>query len=276
MELGRINDLTILRETSVGLFLGDDKDNEVLLPTKYVPDEWDIDDEISVFVFRDSENRPIATTDTPKIEAGGFALLKVVHNTRVGSFVDWGMDKDLLVPYRHQHEDLVEGESYMVYMWLDAVSDRLIGATKLHPYLRSVKDELNVSQSVEIIFWENTDIGTKVIVNNRFKGMVYSNELFEDVVIGERKRAFVKNIRPDGKLDISLKPLGYAAISDETEKILQILRKNGGQLDLNDKSDPADISAALQMSKKSFKKAIGALYKARQIEISGNGIKLLN
>ena len=274
MELGNINELEILRETSVGLFLGDKDGNEVLLPQKFVPDDWEMDETLEVFVLRDSENRVVATTETPKILVNQFAFLKVIHNTRVGSFVNWGLDKDLLVPYGEQEQTFVEDESYVIYMHLDEKTDRLVGTNKFVKYLSEEIEDLRVNQEVDIIAWEENEVGMKVIINHMFRGIVYNDEIFEEFEVGDAKKAYVRRIREDGRVDITLKKMGYEHISVEADKIEAILRRNGGSLPLNDKSNPDDIYEALDMSKKSFKKAIGALYRARVITIESDGIKL--
>lgn len=274
MKLGEINKLKILRETSVGLFLGDEYGNDVLLPNKFVPREYQLDDLLNVFIFRDSDNRITATTQTPKILLNEFAYLEVKANTEVGSFVDWGLDKQLLVPFREQKVPLELGKKYIVHLYLDSKSDRLVATTHVHKFLEETAEGLADGDAVDILFNEKTTLGWNVIVNNRFKGLVYADDVFKEVRFGYRQKAYVKKLRHDGKLDITLQKQGYAVVEPNADKILKLLRVTGGFLNLNDNSDPEEIKARLQMSKKVFKKAIGSLYKEKIISLEPNGIKL--
>jgi predicted RNA-binding protein (virulence factor B family) len=274
MQLGQINKLKILRETSVGLFLGDEEGNDVLLPNKFVPREYQLDDMLNVFVFRDSDARITATTQQPKIKLKEFAYLEVVANTEVGSFVDWGLDKQLLVPFREQRIPLELGKKYIVYLYLDSKTDRLVATTHFNKFLEETAEGLTDGDAVDVLFNEKTDLGWNVIVNNRFKGLVYADEVFKEVRFGYRQKAYVKKLRHDGKLDISLQKQGYSAIEPNADKILKLLRTTGGFLNLNDNSDPEEIKARLQMSKKVFKKAIGSLYKDKVITLEEKGIRL--
>lgn len=275
MQLGKINTLKILRETSVGLFLGDDEGNDVLLPNKFVPKVYRIDDMLNVFIFRDSDNRITATTQIPKILLNEFAYLEVVANTEVGSFVDWGLDKQLMVPFREQKVPLDMGKKYIVHLYLDKRTDRLVATTNIHKFIEESAYGLKDGDTVDVLFYEKTQLGWNVIVNNQFKGLVYDNDIFKTVKFGFRTRAYVKKIRPDGKLDITLQKQGYAVVEPNADKILKLLRMTGGYLNLNDNSDPEEIKEKLQMSKKTFKKAIGALYKDRIIKLEPYGIRLI-
>lgn len=275
MQLGKINTLKILRETSVGLFLGDDEGNDVLLPNKFVPKVYRIDDMLNVFIFRDSDNRITATTQIPKILLNEFAYLEVVANTEVGSFVDWGLDKQLMVPFREQKVPLDIGKKYIVHLYLDKKTDRLVATTHIHKFIEESAYDLKDGDTVDVLFYEKTQLGWNVIVNNQFKGLVYDNDIFKTVKFGFRTRAYVKKLRPDGKLDITLQKQGYAVVEPNADKILKLLRMTGGYLNLNDNSDPEEIKEKLQMSKKTFKKAIGALYKDRTIKLEPNGIRLI-
>jgi uncharacterized protein len=274
MKLGQMNTLNILRETSVGLFLGDEYGNDVLLPNKFVPAKYQIGDKLKVFVFLDSDERITATTQQPKIRLGEFAYLEVKANTPVGSFVDWGLDKQLMVPFKEQKIPLVEGRRYIVYLYLDAKTDRLIGSTQIHRFIEETSEGLNQGDEVDILFYDKTNLGWNVIVNNRFKGLVYADEVFKEVRFGYRQKAYVKKLREDGKLDITLQKQGYSHVEPNADKILKLLRTTGGFLNLTDNSDPEEIRQRLQMSKKTFKKAIGSLYKERIIKLEENGIRL--
>lgn len=277
MEIGRYNELTILRLTSVGLYLGDDKDQDVLLPNKYCPEEYNIADTIKVFVYRDYEDRRIATNLTPKVILDEFAFLQVTHVSDVGAFMDWGLEKDLMVPFREQRQDMVEGRWYIVYLDLDEETDRLFASNRLNRYLQN--EELFVSQGeeVDIMVMQKTDLGYTVIVNHEHQGLVFNNEIFKELNIGEQLKGYIKEIREDNKLDISLQPIGYTNFNDKNCEIIhQSLVENNGFIALNDKSSPEDISKEFGISKKAFKKSIGSLYKERKITIEEDGIKLIN
>ncbi|RZJ31648.1 MAG: GntR family transcriptional regulator [Flavobacterium sp.] len=277
IQIGTDNTLTILRSTKVGLFLGSDVEGEeILLPNKYVPKQFQIGQEVTVFVYLDHEERPVATTLEPKIYIDEFALLKVNYTNQLGAFMDIGLEKDLFVPFREQARPMEKGKRYLVYMFLDEKSGRLVGSSKTNQFLNN--DDLKVSQfdEVDLIISHITDAGINVIVNERYKGLLYKNEVFDDSIKpGQRMIGYVKNIRPDNKLDIMLSKPGYENVEPNAEIILEELRLNRGFLRLNDESHPEDIKTVLKMSKKTFKKAIGALYKQKLIEIREDGIHLI-
>jgi len=275
IEIGKYNTLRILRETSVGLYLGDESGEDVLLPNKYCPVDFKLDDEIEVFVYRDHEERKVATNITPKIFLNEFALLQVTAVTDVGAFLDWGMEKELMVPYREQRQKLEKGRWYVVYMDIDKKTDRLFASNKLEKHLKN--DELTVEEGdkVNLVVMQKTDLGYTVIINNRHKGLVYENEIFKKLNIGDKLTGFVKEIREENKIDISLQPIGYRnAIDPNCELIHKKLAENNGYLAVTDKSSTEEISSQFGISKKAFKKAVGALYKQRKITIEPTGIKL--
>ncbi|PHQ60129.1 MAG: GntR family transcriptional regulator [Maribacter sp.] len=275
INLGELNTLTILRDTSVGLFLGDDNDNDVLLPIKYMPESYEIGDELTVFCYLDYDERPIATNLDPEIMVDEFQLLKVVEVNEYGAFLDWGLEKHLLVPFREQRTKMKEGQWYVVYCYLDQQTNRLVASNKLDNFLSN--DTLTVKENdvVELVVTRLTDLGWEVIINNKHKGLVYANEIFKKIAVGNNTKGVVKKIRSDNKIDISLQPLGEKILEPAAAKIYEILMDHGGFLGLHDKSDPRDIKEELQMSKKTFKKGIGTLYKARKIEIREDGIHLI-
>lgn len=275
LNLGQFNTLTALRETDNGIYLVDEDMNEVLLPNIYVPKEIKKDDTIEVFLYNDSEDRAIATTLIPIVQLHEYALLKAKVVNDIGAFFDWGLTKDLLVPYSQQAKEIIEGRSYVVYLYLDELTERLVGSTKIKNSFKDIPVDLAVGDEVNILAWGKSDLGISVIVNNMYRGMLFENELFEEIIYGDRKTAYVKNIRPDNKIDVSLNRLGYAAVDDNTQRVIDELNANNGFLDLHDKSSPDDIYEQLGMSKKIFKKVIGALYKQKQIEITDKGIKLV-
>ena len=275
MKIGEFNLLAAKRRTLNGYYLVDNKDVEVLLPNKYVPAGMKPDDEISVFIFKDSEDRLTATTIEPKILLNEFAFLEVVDVNPVGAFLDWGLEKDLLVPYSEQSEKMKVGSSYPVYLYLDEKTQRLAASGKTNKFLE--KDEITVEkdQEVELLICNSTDLGINVIINDVHNGLLYDNELFQAVIPGERVIGYVKNIRPDNKIDVSLQKQGYINVEPNAKKILQKLKDNNGYLNITDKSDPMIILAKLEMSKKLFKKAIGSLYKQRLVRIEKDGIYLV-
>ncbi|CAI8195578.1 MAG: Conserved virulence factor B [SAR116 cluster bacterium] len=272
--LGKFNTLEILRDTSVGLFLGDGDGTDILLPNKYVPEQWEIGDKLSVFCYLDHEERPVATNIEPYVQRDCFALLRVVEVNAIGAFLDWGLEKHLLVPFKEQRSKMQEGQSYVVYCYLDELTFRLVGSNKLDKFLDNSNAAFETGDRVEALVTRKSDLGWDVIVNNQFKGMVYENEVFKQIAVGDRMTAYVKQQREDHKLDISLQALGVAVLEPSAKQILTLLEAHKGFLPLHDKSDPQEIKAYLEMSKKVFKKAIGTLYKNREIRISTDGIYL--
>lgn len=276
IQLGVVNRLRVNRSMPQGLYLISlTGDEEVLLPNRYVTTEMEIDQEVEVFVYTDSEDRVVATTQTPKIQLNEFAYLKVVGVSPFGAFLDWGLEKDLFVPFRNQISKMEEGKSYIVYLYEDEDSDRLVGTSKYGAYLESAVEGLAVGDEVHLMVEAQSDLGVKMIVNGKYKGLVYTNELFKRLQQGMQTTGFVKKIREDGKLDISLEPLGHLSIEPNAEKLLSILKMNKGKLNLTDKSDPELIKSFLQMSKKNFKKALGTLYKQRLVNLHDNYIELV-
>lgn len=277
IEIGKYNTLEILRQTKVGLFLGNGNEAEdILLPTKYVPKQFEIGDELAVFVYLDHEERPVATTLKPYILLNEFALLRVNYTNRVGAFMDWGLEKDILVPFKEQAREMEKGKRYLVYLYLDEKTNRLVTSSKTNQFLDNEDLTVEKGEEVDLIVSHITDLGINVIINGRHKGLLYKDEVYDDSIrTGDKLRGFIKNIRPDHKIDVSLQKQGYENVEPNADKILLELKANRGFLRLNDDSHPEDIKAVLQMSKKTFKKAIGALYKERMIDIKEDGIHLL-
>ena len=276
IELGKFNRLEILRQTSVGLFLGDDTGEEVLLPNKYSPEKFNIGDTIEAFVYRDHEERKIATTLTPKILLHEFALLKVNAVDSIGAFMDWGLEKDLLVPFKEQRQRMVAGRWYVVFMDMDHETDRLFGTNKIEKKLHNDFLSVKEGDEVDLLVFHKTELGYSVIVNNMHKGLVYENEVFRKLNIGDTLKGYIKKIRENNKIDVSLRPQGYGKYNDSnSETIYQMLLENDGFLAFGDGSSPDEIHARFGMSKKEFKKAIGALYKDRKIILEPDGIRLI-
>ncbi len=271
IELGRINNLEILRDTSVGLFLGDEEGNDVLLPNKYVPASYEIGDKIKVFCYLDYDERPVATTLEPDIMLGEFRLLQVAEVNEFGAFMEWGLEKHLLVPFREQRVKMKEGQWYVVHCYLDERSGRLVASNKLDKFLSNENIDLKEWEQVDLVVTRQTDLGWEVIVNERHKGLVYFNEVFKPINIGDVIPGCIKTIRKDNKLDISLQPLGAKVLEPAANKIFEVLQAHGGFLPLHDKSAPEEIRDMFQMSKKTFKKGLGTLFKERKIKLEPDG-----
>lgn len=275
MEIGKIQRLEINREVDFGCYLTDGED-EVLIPAKYLPEEYEIGDEIEVFVYTDHMSRPIAVTRMPMGQVGDIVGLEVKQVTDFGAFVDNGLEKDLLIPKKEQHVDLVEGNSYTVKILLDFKTDRMIGSTKIGTFVSEVTDgSFEVGDEVTLVIWQRTDLGFKVIINGEFVGLVYKNEIFETIRLGENRKGYIRHIREDGKIDVSLQKQGYEAVTDASDQILAAIEEDGGVLALGDKSPSEDIQERFGISKKNFKRVLGGLYKAGKIEITDFEVRLI-
>lgn len=277
IEIGKHTTLTILRETDPGLYLGVDQEAEevVLLPHKYKPETYKIDDEIKVFIYLDYDERPIATTLEPFVELNGFGYLRCADVTKHGAFMDWGLEKHLFVSFKEQARPMKVDNWYIVYMYLDDQTTRLAGSSKTNQFLQNENLTVQTYEEVNILVTHLTDKGANVIINGVHKGLIYLEDIFEDIRTGDRLKAFVKKIREDNKIDIVLQPPGYRSIEPNAQYILEELKAAGGFIPLHDKSNPDTIKDTLGISKKSFKKAIGSLYKDKQIVIKEDGIELL-
>lgn len=275
IKIGKYNTLRIDRTSDFGLFLEDTDGEDVLLPKKYVTPDMEIGEMLRVFVYNDSEDRIVATTLEPYVTADEFAYLEVKEVTNIGAFMDIGLEKDLLVPFRNQQSRMTPGKSYLVYVYLDETTERLVGTEKIYRYLSLEPTDINPGDDVSLLIGDKTDLGYFTVVDEKYHGLLYENELYRDIKPGDRKLGFVKNIRPDGKIDVTLEKPGYEKVEPNAQLILNHLRANKGFLPLSDKSDPAEISALFPMSKKTFKRAVGHLYKQRMIEIRDEGISLV-
>ncbi|WP_420322394.1 S1 RNA-binding domain-containing protein [Flagellimonas sp.] len=275
IALGNYNTLKILRSTSVGLFLGDDEGTEILLPNKYVPHDFQIDDRLEVFCYLDNNERPIATTLKPFVVRDNFAFLKVVEVNDFGAFVDWGLEKHLLVPYREQNGRMEEGKKYVVHCYLDEESFRLTGSGRVERFLSNNDLDYQANQEVDILVYRRTPLGWEVIIENKNKGLVFETDVFKPMAIGDRLKGYIKNVREDNKIDVALQPIGAKMLEPTAQMIFEKLQQSGGYLPLHDKSSPDEIKSELHLSKKSFKKAIGILYKERKITIDPDGIRLV-
>ncbi|WP_435625497.1 CvfB family protein [Flagellimonas sp.] len=274
IELGNYNNLKVLRSTRIGLFLGDSEGTEVLLPNKYVPEDFEIDGELEVFCYLDNNERPIATTLKPIIKRGGFAYLEVKEVGAYGAFLDWGLEKHLLVPFREQQVRMEEGKKYVVHCFLDQESFRLVGTSRLNRLLSNTGFPFEVNTEVNLLVYRKTPLGWEVIIENQYKGLVFESDVFQPLGVGKRLKGYIKNVRPDNKVDVTLQPIGVSMMESTATLVYEKLEENNGFLPLHDKSTPEEIKEALQVSKKAFKKAIGNLYKAKKIRIADDGIHL--
>ncbi len=274
LKLGDWNNLEIIKRVPFGFYLKQGS-LEILLPTKYTNDSMKVGDFIDVVIYTDSNDRLIATTLTPKVLVNTFASLRVEDVNPIGAFVDIGLEKHLLVPKSMQVSNLIVGKNYIFYVYADKLTNRLIATEKIDKYLETEHIDLQLNEEVELLTYKATPLGYKVVVNNMYCGMLYHNEIFEPISVGYAARGYVKQIREDGKLDITLQSQGIDNLLDAQEKIISKLKSAKGYLNLNDTTDATEIKNALQMSKKSFKRAIGMLYKEQRIVFEGEGIRLV-
>ncbi|MEO6346882.1 MAG: S1-like domain-containing RNA-binding protein [Aquaticitalea sp.] len=275
INIGEYNTLEIIREAEQGLYLADVEGEEVLLPNRYVPKEFKIWEKMDVFVYLDNEERPVATTDKPHVTKGEFAVLRCSEVAPFGAFLDWGLVKELFCPFKEQAFKMKRGGWYLIHCYVDEVTNRLVASSKTKNYLDNKELTIQQFDEVDLIVSHPSDIGMNVIVNKIHSGLIFNDDIYKDLNVGDRMKGIVKKIRPGNKLDISLGKVGYRNIEPNSETILHVLEDNGGFLNLTDKSSPEDIKKSLEMSKKNFKKAIGALYKQRLIDIKDDGIYLL-
>ncbi len=268
-----------------GIYLDGGKEGDILMPQKYVPAHVKPGDTVHCFVYLDQDERPVATTETPLAKVGDFAYLRCTWVNEYGAFLDWGVMKDVFCPFREQKKRMEIGDSYIVYLYIDEESYRIVATAKIDRYLADVNEddddlrqELYRKQQkrlpVDLLVWQKTDLGFKVIVENRYAGLIYRDQIYQYVHTGDRLKGYLQNIRPDGKLDVALQPTGRQQTKDFAETLLQWLKENGGQCELGDKSDAEEIKRTFQVSKKTYKRAIGDLYKRRLILITENGIQL--
>lgn len=276
IELGKYANLMVMRRTTVGIYLGDEHGDEVLLPNKFITNKTiSVGDKMEVFVYKDSEDRLIATTDKPKILVDEFAYLYVNEVNENGAFLDWGLERDLFVPFREQMKKMEEDRSYMVYMYRDAESDRLVASSKITKFTDNENHTFEEGDEVQIQVWDVTLLGVSVIINGRYKGLIFHNDIFTHLSMGEKRTAYIKTVREDNQLDVILQKPGYDAVEPNAQLILELLKKTDGFLELTDRSEPTLIYRKLEMSKKLFKKAIGTLYRRKLISLDDDGIRLI-
>jgi uncharacterized protein len=276
IQVGEYAQVKVLRDTGSGLFLGDEVGNEVLLPGKYIPQGTQVGDTIEVFIYKDKEDRLIATNLKPKVTLHRFAFLAVKLVNSFGAFLDWGLEKDLFVPFSEQPRRMQAGNSYVVYLYVDENTNRLVASGNINRFLRTEEADLEEGEAVSLLIAEPTDLGFNVIINDLYLGLIYHSEVFAPVRTGDTRQGYIKKIREDGKIDAILQKGGYGNIGNYAEQILAKLQAKGGFLPLSDDSSPEQIYFHLEMSKKNFKKAIGLLYKKRIIRLEAKGIYLLS
>lgn len=273
-ELGKYNTLRIVKDLDFGVYLDGGDEVEILLPARYVPAGVKPDDEVEVFIYHDNEGRLIATTDRPHAIAGEFAFMECRSVGDAGAFLDMGIMKDLMVPYREQKKKMVEGRWYLVYVHVDHVSGRLVGSARIDKFLDNVPPEYTFNEEVELLIAEETDYGYKVIINNTHWGLVYHNQVFKPIEKGDTCKGYIMEVREDDKIDVSLTPLGYQKVEGVAAIVLESLKAQGGFIPVHDKTEADIIHALFKCSKKAFKQALGTLYKQKRIIIETNGIKL--
>ncbi|MBN2298687.1 MAG: type I-B CRISPR-associated protein Cas8b1/Cst1 [Deltaproteobacteria bacterium] len=273
-EIGKLNSLQVVKELEFGVYLDGNDLGEILLPVRYVPEGVKTGDTVEVFIFLDSEDRIIATTQRPYAMVGQFALLKVVSTGSAGAFLDWGLPKDLLVPFREQKQKMEQDRSYIVFVYLDTKSNRIAASSRIDKFFDKHPEGFKPGQEVSLLVYEQTDIGYKAVINNSSQGVLYSNEVYQPLGIGQQIKGFIKKVRDDGKIDLTLSKPGYEKIDGLSEKILDELRKQGGFIAVTDKSAPEIMYELFGMSKKTYKKAVGALYRKRLVTIEPDGIRL--
>ncbi len=277
MEIGKYNNLKVVKSVDFGIYMDGGEAGEILMPKRYVPEGVHPGDELRCFVYHDSEARLLATTERPYATVGEFVSLRINAVNAVGAFADWGVSKELLIPHREQKSEMEVGRRYIIYIYFDEVSQRIVGTERIEKYLNNTPPDYEAGQEVDVLVERQTPLGYRVIINNRHTGLIYRNQIFREVQIGHHLRAYVKAVRDDEKIDLSLQPIGYRSMVGEVEaSILKALHLSSGFLALSDKSDPAEIAALLQCSKKSFKKAAGALYKQGRIRITDEGLYLVD
>jgi predicted RNA-binding protein (virulence factor B family) len=273
-EIGKINTLKVVRETGNGVYLDGENLGEILMPKKFVIDDVKSTGQARVFIYADSEDRLVATTEQPLVKVGEFAFLKVIATSRFGAFLYWGLPKDLLVPHSEQKAKMLEGRSYLVFVYLDKLTNRIVASAKADKFLNNTPPEYVPCQAVDLLIAEETELGYKAIVNDEHWGILYKNQVFKPLVPGDKIIGYINKIREDGKIDLLTEKPGYEKIDYISLTILKALEENRGFIALSDNSSPEIIKSLLGISKKNFKKAIGNLYKKHIIEFKSDGIKL--
>ncbi|MGE0078546.1 MAG: S1 RNA-binding domain-containing protein [Bacteroidales bacterium] len=274
-KIGEYNCLRVKKLVPFGVYLDGEDHGEILMPSRYVPQDCKVDDMVDVFIYLDSEDRIIATTEKPYAIVGEFALLRVVAISKMGAFMDWGLPKDLLVPFREQKKEMREGEEYIVFIYFDFESKRIVASAKIEKFLDNTLPEFTIGQEVDLIIINESDLGFNAIIDQTHTGVIYKNEVFQPLKKGDKLKGYIKKVREDEKIDLVLQKPGYEKVDSVSQEILEKLRQNNGFIAITDKSDPDDIYNFFHISKKTFKKAVGNLYRERLISLEDNGIRLI-
>ena len=274
IELGKYNQLKIVKEVDFGLYLDGGEEGEILLPARYVPYNYEIGQEIGVFIYLDNEERLVATTLKPYVQVGEFAYLQVSWVNQYGAFLDWGLMKDLFCPFREQKRKMEVGRSYIIHTHIDNESFRIVASSKVEKFLSTEKPPYAPDDEVNLLVWQHTNMGYKVIIDNKYQGLVYDNQVFRELEIGDSLKGYIMQVREDGKVDVALQRSGRQQTLDFADTLLKYMERNGGRCYLHDKSPAEEIYDRFKVSKKVFKKAVGDLYKRRLIEITDHGLLL--
>ena len=274
IELGKFNTLRVVKEVDFGMYLDGGEEGEILLPSRYVPENCKPGDELTVFIYLDNEERLVATTLTPLVQVGEFACLEVAWINQYGAFLNRGLMKDLFVPFREQKMKMQVGKQYVIHAHLDDESYRIVASAKVDRYLSKEKAPYEPGQEVSILIWQKTDLGFKAIIENRYSGLLYESEIFQPLHTGMTLKAYVKQVREDGKIDLILQKPGQGKVEDFAATLLDYIREQGGHITLHDKSPAEEIYDTFGVSKKTFKKAVGDLYKKHLVSLQENGIEL--
>lgn len=275
IQIGQYHTLKVREKVEEGFYLEDETGQDVLMPNRFIRPEMEIGDMVDVFVYPDSDDIDVATTEKPYFTLGQFAFLEVKDVNKIGAFCDWGLEKELFIPFRNQKYDLRRGDFVVVHLYVDEMTDRLVGTTKVRHLLQPKADEdIKKGQEVDMLVYGISDLGYNVIIDNKYSGLIFRNDILQSLRIGQQLTGYVKPIRPDGKINISLKPIGHLSIEPSAEQILEALKQADGYLPYHDKSDPNDIKRVFGMSKKLFKKSIGSLYRQKLIALEDGGIRL--
>ncbi len=275
IEAGHYYDLEVVKSVDFGLYLNAEG-QEILLPRRFVPQDAAIGDTVHVFVYHDNEDRLIATTQKPVATVGEFALMKCVGKTEHGAFLEWGIMKDVFVPLSNMVNRMQPQEHYLIYLYIDERTGRVTGTEKIQRFLSNDHLTVKEDETVDLIAWQQTDIGYKMIINNRHTGVLHFSDVFRDLQYGERLKGYIRKIRPENKIDVSIGEKGYRKVTTETDRLLELLREHNGYLPYNDKSSPEEIYNFFGVSKKTFKMTVGSLYKDRKVELTQTGIKLID
>ena len=274
IELGKFNQLEVVKQVDFGMYLDGGEEGEILLPTRYVPEDCKVGDWLNVFLYLDNEERLIATTLTPLVQVGEFACLEVSWVNQFGAFLNWGLMKDLFVPFSEQKMKMQVGNKYVIHAYIDDESFRIVASAKVDRYLSKEKAPYQPGEEVNILIWQKTDLGFKAIIENRYSGLLYESEIFQPLHTGMTLKAYVKQVREDGKIDLILQKPGQGKVEDFAATLLDYIREQGGHITLHDKSPAEEIYDTFGVSKKTFKKAVGDLYKKHLVSLQENGIEL--